>query len=143
MQTTRAHPRSLVSAFVIHLLESVKYQLATCKILITQLVLVAQQVRLSLTWSQATKAGFLLMRLKWKCIEHRIFIIYDCVLHAVHYLFVINNMGLVATKPVFGVSDKASLASLDVVLSKRQITKALIRLRGCAGWSSRLLFAYL
>ena len=68
-------------------------------------------------------------------------------------------MGLVARKPVFGVSVKArlklvssagetslkieisSVAGLDMILSKRQITKALIRLRGCAGWSAPLLFA--
>ena len=60
-------------------------------------------------------------------------------------------MGLVARKPAFGVSDNAILkpvcsatetsykneitpvASLDMVLYKTQITKALIRLRGCAG----------
>ena len=63
-------------------------------------------------------------------------------------------MGLVATKPVFGVSDKARLkpacsatetsskfetslaVSLDMILSKKRIAKALIRLRGCAGWSA-------
>ena len=68
-------------------------------------------------------------------------------------------MGLVAKKPVFGVSDKARLkpvssatetsykteislvASLNMVLSKTQITKVLIRLRGCAGWSAPVLFA--
>ena len=66
-------------------------------------------------------------------------------------------MGLVATKPVFGVSDKVSfkpaysatetskkneislVASLDMVLSKTRITKA-IRLRRCAGWSAPVLF---
>ena len=32
------------------------------------------------------------------------------------------------------------VASLDMVLSKTQITKALIRLRGCAGWSVPVLF---
>ena len=42
------------------------------------------------------------------------------------------------TKPVFGVSEKASL---DMVLSKKQITKALISLCGWAGWSVPLLFA--
>ena len=72
-----------------------------------------------------------------------------------------NNikMGLVATKPVSGVSDKARLkpvssatetsykteislvTSLNMVLSKTRITKALIRLRGCAGWSAPVLFA--
>ena len=69
-------------------------------------------------------------------------------------------MGLVATKPVFGVSDKVRfkpacsqlqrlarkieillVASLDMILSKKQITKALFRLRGCAGWSAPVLFA--
>ena len=29
-----------------------------------------------------------------------------------------------------------------IILSKQRITKALIRLRGCAGWSVSLLFAY-
>ena len=70
-----------------------------------------------------------------------------------------RNMGLVARKPVFGVSDIASfkpvstatetsykteiplVASLNMVLSKTRITKALIRLRGCAGWSAPVLFA--
>ena len=32
-------------------------------------------------------------------------------------------------------------AYLDMVLFNKQITKALIRLRGCAGWSAPLLFA--
>ena len=31
--------------------------------------------------------------------------------------------------------------SLDILLSNKQITKALIRLRGCTGWSAPLLFA--
>ena len=34
------------------------------------------------------------------------------------------------------------VARLHMVLSKNQITKALIRLCGCAGWSVPLLFAY-
>ena len=33
------------------------------------------------------------------------------------------------------------VASLDIVLYKTRITKALIRLRGCAGWSAPVLFA--
>ena len=70
-----------------------------------------------------------------------------------------HEMDLDATNPVFGVSDqvipkpacsatetsengKLSLvASLDMILSKEQITKALIRLRGCAGLYAPLLFA--
>ena len=70
-----------------------------------------------------------------------------------------QNMGLVVTKPVFRTSDKARLkpacsatetsyqieiwlvASLDIILSNKRITKALIRLCGWAGWSAPLLFA--
>ena len=66
-----------------------------------------------------------------------------------------------ARKPVFGVSDKASfkpvssvtesslkieislIARLHMILSKKGITKVLIRLRGCAGWSAPVLFANL
>ena len=64
-------------------------------------------------------------------------------------------MGLYVTKPVFGVCDKASfkpapqlqrlarkmeispLASLYMIHSTKVITKALIRLRGCTGWSAQ------
>ena len=62
-------------------------------------------------------------------------------------------MSLAVTKPVFRVSEKTRLkpvssatetslkieislvTSLDIVLNKTRITKALIRLRRCAGWS--------
>ena len=67
-------------------------------------------------------------------------------------------MGLAATKLAFKVFDKVCfkpvstatetsykikvllVASLDIILSNKQITKALISLRGCAGWSPPLLF---
>ena len=64
-------------------------------------------------------------------------------------------MTLVTRKPVFGVCDQIrlkpacsaietskGLESRGIILSRRQTTKALIRLRGCAGWSAPLLFAY-
>ena len=68
-------------------------------------------------------------------------------------------MGPDVTKHVFGVSDKMILkpvssatetslkieilpvASLDMILFNKQITKVLIRLRAWAGWSTPLLFA--
>ena len=71
----------------------------------------------------------------------------------------VNHMGPNSTKPVFGVSDKASfrpvslatetsykieispVASLHMLLSKKRITKVLIRLPGCPGWSAPVLFA--
>ena len=67
-------------------------------------------------------------------------------------------MGLIVTKPVFRVSDRVRfkpvlsaeetsweiekwlVASLDMILSNKRITKMLIRLRKCAGWSATLLF---
>ena len=70
-----------------------------------------------------------------------------------------HHLGLVARKPVFGVSDKVRfkpacsatetsqkkeislVASLDMELYKTRITKTLIRLHGCAGWSAPVLFA--
>ena len=58
-------------------------KLASCKISIFQLVSVAEQAGLSLTCLQTPKTGFLALR-------------------AILYI------GLDATKPVFGVSDKAS-----------------------------------
>ena len=69
-------------------------------------------------------------------------------------------LGCDARKPVFRVPDKVNfkpacsatetsykikillVASLNMILSNKRITKALIRLRGCAGWSAPLLFPY-
>ena len=63
-----------------------------------------------------------------------------------------HRLGLVARKSVFGISEKVRfkpacsatessykyeislVASLDMILSNKRITKALIRLRRCAGW---------
>ena len=68
-------------------------------------------------------------------------------------------MGHDATKPVFRVSEEARLkpvssatetiqkfeillvASLDMLPSTKRLSKALISLCGCAGWSGPLLFA--
>ena len=76
-----------------------------------------------------------------------------------HGNFALHYMGLVARKPSFGVPDQASFkpvfsatetkldnwnftcSSLHIILSKKRITKALIRLRGCAGTSAPVLFA--
>ena len=69
-------------------------------------------------------------------------------------------MSHITRKSVFGVSDQVRLKPacsateasqcleiLDIetrgiILSRKRTTKALIRLRGCAGWSAPLLFAY-
>ena len=70
-------------------------------------------------------------------------------------------MGRDVTKPVFGVSGKSSfkpfysateislkieispVTRLRMILSDKRITKALISLRGCVGWSAPVLFANL
>ena len=75
------------------------------------------------------------------------------------FFFSHYHLGLAARKPVFGVSNKVRfkpvfsaieiskkieilrVASLDIILSNKRITKTLIRLCGCAGWSAPLLFA--
>ena len=36
----------------------------------------------------------------------------------------------------------SAIESRDIILSKQRTTEALIRLRGCAGWSAPLLFSY-
>ena len=61
------------------------------------------------------------------------------------------DMGHNARKSVFRISDKVRfkqqkieswlVASFDMVLSKKRMTKALIRLCRCAGWTAPFLFA--
>ena len=85
---------------------------------------------ISLRWAHSHFVGFVVLRLIW------------------------------TSSPVFGVCDQlrlkpaysaietgqsleiSAIASRGIILSRRRTTKALIRLRGCAGWSAPLLFAY-
>ena len=55
-----AHPRSLISAFVVRCLDSIKPLLAIAEISSLYLTSVAEQASLSLTWSQTPKTGFLM-----------------------------------------------------------------------------------
>ena len=108
---------SLISSFVIHYLYRLIAKLATCKTSKCLLVSVAEHT------------GFL----------------------AGPY-----HLGLVKTKPVFNkvrfkppcLATETSwkigsllVVSLDMVLSNKGITKALIRLCACAGWSAPFLLA--
>ena len=45
------------------------------------------------------------------------------------------------TEPLRSLDKRVLVASLDMIISNQQITKALIRLPGCAGWSAPVLFA--
>ena len=62
-----AHPRSLISAFVIHCLGSIITVVSICKISSLYLASVAAQAGLSdsLPWSQTLKTGFLVTRLQF------------------------------------------------------------------------------
>ena len=57
-----AHPRQLISAFVICLLESIISKIATSEISIFYLVSVADKTSLNLTLSDASKTGFVAAR---------------------------------------------------------------------------------
>ena len=56
------YPFSLISAFVIRLLENIISRLATSEILIFKLVSVAEQAGLNLTLYETLKTGFLASR---------------------------------------------------------------------------------
>ena len=58
-----AHPRSLISAFFVHCLDSMIPLLTIVEISRPKLVSVVEQAGLSLTWSKPLKTGFLMMRL--------------------------------------------------------------------------------
>ena len=57
-----AHLRSLISAFVVHFLESTICKLATGKISFFLLVSVTEETGLKLNFSEAPKTGFLKLR---------------------------------------------------------------------------------
>ena len=57
-----AHPHSLISAFVKHLLESIIAKLATSEISLIYLVSVAWQAVLGMALSEIPKTGFLAQR---------------------------------------------------------------------------------
>ena len=57
-----AHPPILISAFVIHYLESIISRRATSEISIFELVSVAEQAGLNLTLSDTPKTGFVAAR---------------------------------------------------------------------------------
>ena len=67
MRTTKAHLRSLISAFVVRCLDSIISLLSTCISDISNLYIasVAVQACLSLTWSKTLKTGFLVTWLNY------------------------------------------------------------------------------
>ena len=53
-----AHPRSLISAFIVRCLDSVMFLVSVTKILSVMVASVAEQASLSLTWSEAHEDMF-------------------------------------------------------------------------------------
>ena len=53
-----AHPRSLISAFVVHCLDSIMSLVSVTKISSLMLAFVAEQTDLSLTWSETPEVTF-------------------------------------------------------------------------------------
>ena len=60
-----AHPRSLISVFVVCCLDSVMSLISVTKISSLMLASVAEQASLSLTWSKLPKTHFLMAWLIW------------------------------------------------------------------------------
>ena len=60
-----AHPRSLISAFVVRCLDSLIFPVSISEISSLYLASVAAQAGLCLTWSQTPKTDFLMTRLIW------------------------------------------------------------------------------
>ena len=56
------HQGSLISTFVICLMESVTSKLATSEMAIFKVVSVAEQADLGMTWLETLKTGFLMLR---------------------------------------------------------------------------------
>ena len=60
-----AHPRSLISTFVVRCLDSIMPLVSISEISSLYLASVAAQAGLSLLWSQTPKTGFLVTRFIW------------------------------------------------------------------------------
>ena len=77
-----AHPRSLISAFVIRCLDSMIPLVSMSKISSLYLLSVAAQAGLSLTWSKTPKTGFLMTRLNCIPVNLRLFVGNMCAFFA-------------------------------------------------------------
>ena len=130
---------------------------------------VQEEFVLKSTWTAAIRIGWLVKySLKLKdCSVIEIFRVIlehwvSEIISNIHILLKKKTyqLSLVTRKPVFGVCDQvrheracvateatqrleiSDLETRGIILSRQRTTNALIRLRGCAGWSASLLFAY-
>ena len=82
------NPPSLISAFVVHCLDCIIPLLAKSKISRLELVSVAEQAGLSLTWLKIPKTGFLVRRLNY----------YHPIFTAVLYEHLYTNPAIIVSK---------------------------------------------
>ena len=157
-----AHPRSLISAFVVHCLASIIPLLSISEISSLYLASVAAQAGSCLTWSQTPKTGFLVTRLIWATsLETLPSKVCDQVRHepafsgtesskSWNWALSQENLSLgfatrvdskwPAQPEKLASLELVSVASIGIILSRQWTTKALMRLHGCAGWPAPLLF---
>ena len=84
-----AHPRSLISTFVVCCLDSIIPLVSVSRILSLFLAAEAEQPVLSLTWSQTPKTGFLVTRLV--CIMNQPIVISDRYANLHETIFFCSN----------------------------------------------------
>ena len=105
-----AHPRSLISTFVVRCLDSITSLVSISEISSLQLVSIAEQAGLSFTWSETLNTGFLMTRLYYKYRNMcQTFSVYgdDCFLKGwtLSFLFILwwmlTNLDLVVPKILF------------------------------------------
>ena len=120
-----AHPRSLISIFVIHCLDSIIPLVSKSEISSLQLTSVAEQAGLSLTWSQTPKTGFLDTRLIFECIHRE----------------VKGFQKSPVDKNTLNVNVNLQFESILMIIRIWATTRQNVS-NGCTGWSAPLSFAY-
>ena len=119
-----AHPRSLISTFVVRCLDSMICILALSKDWGFYLASVAEQASLSLPWSQTPKTGFLVTWFNYDPGKS------DVAFYSPHT--VSKQPSLISLRCAFN----GQLRTQDFFM---RTAKTLIRLGGCPGWSERTL----
>ena len=147
-----AHPRSLISTFVIRCLNIITPLVSISAISILYLAFVA---RLCLTWLRTPKTGFLMMRLICGPVISRQYmkaaqVVRDATFQLSH-LMTKPTKWLCAQQRLGSAwastqSDQSLCCVLNGSLRTRaffmRTSKTLIRLGGCPGWSESLLGAH-
>ena len=109
----------------------------------------AAQAGLCLAWSEIPEDTFCRVVAQMKLGSKQSFLNTSSI-YSVHMSLVMRKSvsDQVRLKPACSATEASMRFEIlvtetrDITLSRQRTTKALIRLRGCAGWSAPLLFAY-